>query len=93
MRFIGNIDSKYTKEELLYIVDSTANFEAWLASFGFNMEEGEGVDGLVLDLVGCVSMVDGEELTDGECLYIVGSIYDLYRGFLSGLKDTLLIHP
>ena len=59
-----------SKREILEIVDSTANFRAYI----------EGIDtlnGQSLDLVTQVAGVDGEEWTDEECLEIITEIVDL----------------
>jgi hypothetical protein len=60
--------------EILEIIDSTANFNAYI----------EGLDtlnGQSLDLVTQVAGVDGEEWTDEECLEIVKEIIDMTNAY------------
>jgi hypothetical protein len=58
-----------SKREILEIIDTTANFNAYI----------EGMDtlnGQSLDLVMQVAGVDGEEWSDEECLEIIKEIVD-----------------
>jgi hypothetical protein len=58
-----------SKREILEIIDTTANFNAYI----------EGMDtlnGQSLDLVMQVAGVDGQEWTDEECLEIIKEIVD-----------------
>ena len=63
-----------SKREILEIIDSTANFNAYI----------EGLDtlnGQSLDLVTQVAGVDGQEWTDEECLEIVKEIIDMTNAY------------
>lgn len=58
-----------SKQKILEIIDSTANFNAYI----------EGIDSLngqALSLVMDVAGVDGEEMSDEECLEIIKGIVD-----------------
>jgi len=73
----------YTKQEIFDIVDSNANFEAYLATSGGNISEGEGIDGMTLGLVQEIFELDGEDITDGECLELIQEAYSLYKSVQS----------
>lgn len=57
------------KREILEIIDSTANFNAYIEGMG-------SLNGQALGLVMDVAGVDGEEWTDEECLEIIKEIID-----------------
>jgi hypothetical protein len=62
------------KREILEIIDTTANFNAYI----------EGLDtlnGQSLDLVTQVAGVDGQEWTDEECLEIIKEIVDMTNAY------------
>ena len=62
------------KQEILSIIDSTQNFNAYI----------EGIDtlnGQALSLVIDVAGVDGEEWTDEECLETIKEIVDLTNAY------------
>ena len=63
-----------SKKEILEIVDSTANFRAYI-------EDIDSLDGQSLDLVTQVIGVDGQEWTDEECLEIIKEIIDLSSAY------------
>jgi hypothetical protein len=63
-----------SKREILEIVDSTANFRAYI-------EDIDSLDGQSLDLVTQVIGVDGQEWTDEECLEIIKEIIDLSSAY------------
>ena len=58
-----------TKREILEIIDTTANFNAYIE--GMDSLNGQSL-GLVMEVAG----VDGEEWTDEECLEIIKEIVD-----------------
>jgi hypothetical protein len=58
------------KQEILKVIDSTANFNAFID--GIDTLNGQAL-GLVLDVAG----VDGEDWTDEECLETIKDIVDL----------------
>lgn len=58
------------KQEILGVIDSTANFNAFID--GIDTLNGQAL-GLVLDVAG----VDGEDWTDEECLETIKDIVDL----------------
>jgi hypothetical protein len=63
-----------SKGEILEIVDSTANFNAYIE--GMNALNGQS-----LDLITQVAGVDGEEWSDEECLEIVKEIVDMTNAY------------
>ena len=62
------------KQEILEVIDSTANFNAFIE--GMDTLNGQAL-GLVLDVAG----VDGEEWTDEECLETIKEIVDLTNAY------------
>ena len=58
------------KQEIIGVIDSTANFNAFID--GIDTLNGQAL-GLVLDVAG----VDGEDWTDEECLETIKDIVDL----------------
>ena len=62
------------KQEILTIIDSTANFNAYIGSL-------DCLSGLALDLVLAVAGVDGEEWTDEECLETIKEIVDMTNAY------------
>ena len=63
-----------TKEEILTVIDSTANFNAYIE--GMDTLNGQAL-GLVIDVAG----VDGEEWTDEECLETIKEIVDMANAY------------
>ena len=63
-----------TKEEILTVIDSTANFNAYIE--GMDTLNGQAL-GLVIDVAG----VDGEEWTDEECLEAIKDIVDMTNAY------------
>ena len=63
-----------TKEEILTVIDSTANFNAYIE--GMDTLNGQAL-GLVIDVAG----VDGEEWTDEECLETIKDIVDMTNAY------------
>jgi len=63
-----------SKEEILEIIDSTANFNAYIE--GMDTLNGQAL-GLVIDVAG----VDGEEWTDEECLETIKEIVDMTNAY------------
>ena len=74
--YLGSISkrvSEHTKQEILSITDSDKNFSHFI----------EGIDtleGQTLSLVMDVAAIDGEELTDYECLDLADSYRSRERG-------------
>ena len=62
------------KQEILEVIDSTNNFNAFIE--GMDTLNGQAL-GLVLDVAG----VDGEEWTDEECLETIKEIVDLTNAY------------
>jgi hypothetical protein len=62
------------KQEILEIIDSTANFNAYIE--GIDTLNGQAL-GLVIDVAG----VDGEEWTDEECLETIKEIVDMTNAY------------
>jgi hypothetical protein len=62
------------KQEILEIIDSTANFNAYIE--GMDTLNGQAL-GLVIDVAG----VDGEEWTDEECLETIKEIVDMTNAY------------
>jgi hypothetical protein len=62
------------KQEILTIIDSTENFNAYIGSI-------DCLHGMALDLVTSVAGVDGEEWTDEECLETIKEIVDLTNAY------------
>ena len=62
------------KQEILSIIDSTQNFNAYIGSM-------DCLHGLALDLVVSVAGVDGEEWTDEECLETIKEIVDMTNAY------------
>ena len=62
------------KQEILSIIDSTQNFNAFIE--GMDTINGQSL-GLVIDVAG----VDGEEWTDEECLDTIKEIVDLTNAY------------
>jgi hypothetical protein len=62
------------KQEILTIIDSTQNFNAYIGSIDY-------LHGLALELVIDVAGVDGEEWTDEECLDTIKEIVDLSNAY------------
>ena len=62
------------KQEILEVIDSTANFNAFIE--GMDTLSGQAL-GLVIDVAG----VDGEDWTDEECLETIKEIVDLTSAY------------
>ena len=62
------------KQEILTVIDSTANFNAFIE--GIDTLNGQAL-GLVIDVAG----VDGEEWTDEECLETIKEIVDMTNAY------------
>ena len=62
------------KQEILSIIDSTQNFNAFIE--GMDTINGQSL-GLVIDVAG----VDGEEWTDEECLETIKEIVDMTNAY------------
>jgi hypothetical protein len=62
------------KREILEVIDSTANFNAFIE--GMDTLNGQAL-GLVIDVAG----VDGEDWTDEECLETIKEIVDLTNAY------------
>lgn len=62
------------KQEILTIIDSTANFNAFIDGM-------DTLNGQALDLVIAVAGVDGEEWTDEECLETIKEIVDMTNAY------------
>jgi hypothetical protein len=62
------------KQEILSIIDSTQNFNAYIE--GIDTLNGQSLS-LVIDVAG----VDGEEWTDEECLDTIKEIVDLTNAY------------
>ena len=62
------------KQEILEIIDSTNNFNAFIE--GMDTLNGQAL-GLVIDVAG----VDGEDWTDEECLETIKEIVDLTNAY------------
>lgn len=62
------------KQEILEVIDSTANFNAFIE--GLDTLNGQAL-GLVIDVAG----VDGEEWTDEECLETIKEIVDMTNAY------------
>jgi hypothetical protein len=62
------------KQEILTVLDSTANFNAFIE--GMDTLNGQAL-GLVIDVAG----VDGEDWTDEECLETIKEIVDLTNAY------------
>ena len=62
------------KQEILTIIDSTANFNNYIGDMG-------NLHGRALDLVLEVAGVDGEEWTDEECLETIKEIVDMTNAY------------
>lgn len=62
------------KQEILAVIDSTANFNAFIE--GLDTLNGQAL-GLVIDVAG----VDGEEWTDEECLETIKEIVDMTNAY------------
>jgi len=62
------------KQEILTVIDSTANFNAYIE--GMDTLNGQAL-GLVIDVAG----VDGEEWTDEECLEAIKDIVDMTNAY------------
>jgi hypothetical protein len=62
------------KEEILTVIDSTANFNTYIE--GMDTLNGQAL-GLVIDVAG----VDGEEWTDEECLEAIKDIVDMTNAY------------
>jgi hypothetical protein len=62
------------KQEILSIIDSTQNFNAFIE--GMDTINGQSLS-LVIDVAG----VDGEEWTDEECLETIKEIVDLTNAY------------
>ena len=58
-----------SKREILEIIDTTANFNAYIEGM-------DSLNGQSLDLITQVAGVDGEEWSDEECLEIIKEIVD-----------------
>jgi hypothetical protein len=63
-----------SKKEILEIIDSTANFNAYIE--GMDTLNGQSL-GLVIEVAG----VDGQEWTDEECLEIIKEIVDMTNAY------------
>jgi hypothetical protein len=62
------------KEEIEKIIESTANFNAYIEDIG-------SLNGQALDLVLAIAGVDGEEWTDEECLEAIKEVTDLATAY------------
>jgi hypothetical protein len=62
------------KQEILSIIDSTQNFNAYIESI-------DTLNGQALSLIIDVAGVDGEEWTDEECLETIKEIVDLTNAY------------
>lgn len=62
------------KQEILKVIDSTANFNAFIE--GLDTLNGQALS-LVIDVAG----VDGEEWTDEECLETIKEIVDMTNAY------------
>ena len=62
------------KQEILKVIDSTDNFNAFIE--GMDTLNGQAL-GLVIDVAG----VDGEEWTDEECLETIKEIVDMTNAY------------
>ncbi len=62
------------KQEILEVIDSTNNFNAFIE--GMDTLNGQAL-GLVIDVAG----VDGEDWTDEECLETIKEIVDLTNAY------------
>ena len=62
------------KQEIMEVIDSTANFNAFIE--GLDTLNGQAL-GLVIDVAG----VDGEEWTDEECLEAIKEIVDMTNAY------------
>ena len=62
------------KQEILSVIDSTKNFNAFIE--GMDSLNGQAL-GLVIDVAG----VDGEEWTDEECLETIKEIVDMTNAY------------
>ena len=62
------------KQEILSIIDSTENFNAYIE--GLDTLNGQSLS-LVIDIAG----VDGEEWTDEECLETIKEIVDMTNAY------------
>jgi len=62
------------KQEIMEVIDSTANFNAFIE--GLDTLNGQAL-GLVIDVAG----VDGEEWTDEECLETIKEIVDMTNAY------------
>lgn len=62
------------KQEILSVIDSTKNFNAFIE--GLDSLNGQAL-GLVIDVAG----VDGEEWTDEECLETIKEIVDMTNAY------------
>jgi hypothetical protein len=62
------------KQEILSIIDSTQNFNAYIE--GIDTLNGQSLS-LVIDIAG----VDGEEWTDEECLETIKEIVDMTNAY------------
>lgn len=62
------------KQEILEVIDSTANFNSFIE--GLDTLSGQAL-GLVIDVAG----VDGEEWTDEECLEAIKEIVDMTNAY------------
>lgn len=62
------------KQEILEVIDSTSNFEAFI-------EDESSLNGQALGLVIQVAGVDGEDWTDEECLEVIKEIVDMTNAY------------
>jgi hypothetical protein len=62
------------KQEILEVIDSTANFNAFIE--GLDTLNGQAL-GLVINVAG----VDGEDWTDEECLEVIKEIVDMTNAY------------
>lgn len=69
------------KQEILEVIDSTANFNAFIE--GLDTLNGQAL-GLVIDVAG----VDGEEWTDEECLETIKEIVDMTNAYKNTYQWT-----
>jgi hypothetical protein len=58
---------------------SSANADVLIRAELAECQNGDGLDGVALDLVKAMASANGELFTDGECLDMIGRIVDIWR--------------
>ena len=66
------------KEKLLEIIESTANFNAYIKDIDV-----DSLDGVTLDLIFLAREIDGDELSDEELLEVIRDITDHHAHYKS----------